>query len=89
MRETPIVWEKKQRNRQKLIERYYGKMDILNSWEERDLKSAPKSGKPEEVAPAYICDLRRRVRGHSLDLCYRGMDGFTENGESTANVTPG
>jgi hypothetical protein len=78
MRETPKMSEKKERNRQRLADRYYGKRDILASWEERDLKSAPKIGDPEEVERDYIYNLRRRVRGYSLDLCYRGDDDFTE-----------
>ena len=67
MRETPIISEKKAISRQKLAERYYGKRDILASWENRS-----------DADLEYIRDLARRVRGHQNDLAYRGMDGFTE-----------
>ena len=78
MRESPKMSEKKAANRQRLAARYYGKKDILDSWEALGLKSAPKIGHPEEVEREYLYNLRRRVRGYSLDLCYRGDDDFTE-----------
>jgi hypothetical protein len=78
MRETPKMSEKKERNRQKLADRYYGKKDILASWEQHGLMSAPKNGRVEHLDQVYLRDLCRRIRAHSLDLCYRGVDGFTE-----------
>lgn len=67
MRDTPIMWAKKQRNRQRLAERYYGKKDLLTEWEGF-----------ESLDPEYVMDLTRRVRAYSLDLAYRGDDNFTE-----------
>lgn len=67
--------ERKERTRHALAERYYGKKDILQSWEERSLIA--KNG--ERVERDYIYNLRRRVRGYQNDLAYRGADGFTEH----------
>ena len=66
MRETPFLSAKKKRNRERLTERYYGKKALLEEWEEAGIEND------------YTADLRRRVRGHQNDLCYRGVDGFTE-----------
>lgn len=55
---------KKERSRQRLAERYYGKKDLLETWEEH----APGR------AITYKRDLKRRLRGHENDLRYRGVE---------------
>jgi len=67
MKETRTMSDKKQRSLQRLSERYYGKTDLLKEW-----------AGYEHIDPGYVADLARRVRGHSLDLAYRGDDNFTE-----------
>lgn len=74
MRETWIISERKERTKEALIERYYGKKAVLDSWEERNLVA--KNG--EEINREYLYNLRRRVRGYSLELTYRGVDEFVE-----------
>jgi hypothetical protein len=87
MRTTPLVAEKKEKSRMRLAERYYGKKDILASWEQRSLMSTPKNGRVEHMDLVYLRDLSRRIRGHYLDLTYRGMDGFNEtNGDNAADL---
>ena len=54
--------KKKARSRQLLAERYYGKRDILATYEEMNI---PKT--------SYLKDLKRRVRSHHNDLAYRGV----------------
>lgn len=49
---------------EKLVERYYGKKDLLAAWEE----TAANPGS------AYIRDLKARLRTHKNDLIYRGHD---------------
>lgn len=70
MRETPLMAEKKERSRQLLAERYYGKKDLLKEW----------SGY-EHLDRGYVFDLNRRIRGYALDLAYRGHDNFTETNQ--------
>lgn len=48
---------------EKLIERYYGKLALLEAWE----------GKPD-ADHEYIRDLKARIRTHKNDLIYRGHD---------------
>ena len=54
--------EKKKQKMEKLIERYYGKRDLLATWEARGNDHG------------YLVDLARRVRGHHMDILYRGGD---------------
>jgi CTP:phosphocholine cytidylyltransferase-like protein len=54
---------KKKVKLEKLVEKYYGKNDILASWLER-----------EDLDHDYIRDLKARVRTHRNDLIYRGHD---------------
>lgn len=68
MKESTIVSDKKAVSRQRLLDRYHGKRDILWTWEQKSDMADSK----------YIRDLARRIRGHQLDLAYRGADGFTE-----------
>jgi hypothetical protein len=71
IRVSRLMAGKKEKNREKLADRYVGKKALLEEWEEFP-----------ELDPDYLRDLRRRVRGHHMDLAYRGMDGFNEtNGE--------
>lgn len=72
---------RKAKTRQALAGRYYGKKDILLSWEERGLIS--QHG--ERANRDYIYNLRRRVRGYQNDLAYRGVDGFTELANGSAD----
>jgi len=81
MRETWLMSARKERSLQALYERYHGKNDILLSWEEVQMRSAPKNGQREPVEMDYIYNLRRRVHGYRNDLAYRGEDGFTESGK--------
>lgn len=69
--------EKKERLLFKLVERYYGKKAILNSWEQLGLMSSPRSGRREIMDRDYLRDLSHRVRSHQNDLAYRGADGFS------------
>jgi len=59
--------ERKERTREQLAERYYGKKALLDEWEPY-----------EHLDPPYVDNLRRRVRGYSLQLAYRGVDEFVE-----------
>ena len=54
---------KKKMKLERLVERYYGKKDLLAAWSEHP--------KPD---PEYIRDLKARVRTHKNDLIYRGRD---------------
>lgn len=58
---------KKKKSFENLVERYYGKLAVLQAWEQ--------SGKPDTD---YIRDLKARLRGHKNDLVYRGYDGHLE-----------
>lgn len=60
--------KKKEKNRIRLAEKYYGKKDLLAAWEEC----------PDKADPGYLRDLRKRLRTHQNDLAYRGMDDFTD-----------
>lgn len=53
-----------------LAERYYGKKDLLDTWDESPLKDVQ-----------YRNDLARRVRGHRHDILYRGGDIKEENND--------
>jgi hypothetical protein len=53
---------KKKRKLERLVERYYGKLALLNAWEERP-----------DADIDYINDLKRRIRTYKNDLTYRGM----------------
>lgn len=46
---------------EKLTERYYGKLALLQAWEER-----------EDADLDYIRDLKRRIRTHKNELTYKG-----------------
>ncbi len=70
--------DKKKKSFERLTERYYGKKDILASWEERNLMSNPKNGRIEHMDRDYLRDLCRRIRGHQNDLAYRGADDLSE-----------
>lgn len=72
MKESSIIAKKKEQTLIALTERYYGKKDILDAWEEVPL---PPKAKPDH---RYIDHLRTRVRRHSLELTYRGVDEFVE-----------
>lgn len=55
--------ERKKKALEKLVERYYGKLALLQAWENNpnpDLN--------------YIRDLKKRIRTHKNDLLYRGHD---------------
>lgn len=55
--------QRKQKALEKLVERYYGKLALLQAWESHpnpDLN--------------YIRDLKKRIRTHKNDLIYRGHD---------------
>lgn len=58
---------KKKVKLEKLVERYYGKRDILAAWESCD-----------NADHEYIRDLKARLRTHKNDLVYRGHDDETE-----------
>jgi hypothetical protein len=55
--------EKKKKKLEKLVERYYGKLDLLAAWD--------KHPNPDTD---YIRDLKSRLRTHKNDLLYRGHD---------------
>jgi hypothetical protein len=54
---------KKKMKLEKLVEKYYGKADLLATWADRD-----------DLDHDYIRDLKARVRTHRNDLIYRGHD---------------
>jgi len=64
-KDTLLLQTKKEKTKQKLSERYYGKQDLLKTYDEKfpgfNLK--------------YRNDLSRRVNGHKQDLSYRGGAG--------------
>lgn len=60
--ESVLVCENKARSLEKLVERYYGKRDLLATW---DMLI-------ECVDREYRMDLKRRVQSHKNDLMYRG-----------------
>lgn len=82
MRESRLMREKKERNLVALTERYYGKKDLLATWEEERLRR-----KGIENENSYLIDLARRVRGHKNDLAYRGADGFSESDALEKNTS--
>lgn len=55
---------KKKKSFEKLVERYYGKRDILAAWEEARGK----------IDPDYIRELKVKLRMYKNDLTYRGHD---------------
>jgi len=61
-RDTFLLQSKKEKSRQRLAERYYGKKDLLATYDE---KFPGKNLK-------YRNDLKRRVHSHKQDLIYRG-----------------
>lgn len=54
---------KKKMKLERLVARYYGKLDLLAAWD--------KHPNPD---PEYIRDLKARLRTHKNDLIYRGRD---------------
>lgn len=54
---------KRKKSFERLVERYYGKLALLQAWEGRD-----------NADPAYIRDLKARLRMYKNDLTYRGHD---------------
>ena len=64
-RKKPAAYHEAKRKTklEKLVERYYGKKDLLNAWLEHN--------NPD---PDYIRDLKARLRTHKNDLIYRGHD---------------
>ena len=61
---------KKKMKLEKLVERYYGKKDLLAAWQSS-----------EDVDPEYVRDLKARLRTHKNDLVYRGHDDGDEPSE--------
>ena len=55
--------DRKKRKLDKLVERYYGKLALLQAWE-----------KDPNVDPEYIRDLKKRIRTHKNELTYKGED---------------
>lgn len=78
MRESRLMREKKERNLVALTERYYGKKDLLATWEEERRRHGGIDN--VDVENKYLIDLARRVRGHKNDLTYRGADECDLNG---------
>jgi hypothetical protein len=76
LKTTPRMAKKKEKSRVRLAEKYYGKKDILATWEACSKKASP----------GYLRDLRKRIRTHQNDLAYRGMDDFTDLAN---NIDPG
>lgn len=58
---------KKKAKLEKLVERYYGKLAVLQAWEQ--------SGNPDTE---YIRNLKARIRTYKNDLTYRGHDDEVE-----------
>jgi len=70
-------FELRQKKYEALVERYYGKLDLLAAWQERP--NPPVN---------YIRDLKKRLRTHKNDLVYRGViapngEEFLEEGKLT------
>jgi hypothetical protein len=55
--------EERKKRLEKLVERYYGKLALLQAWEQ--------SG---DVDPDYIRDLKKRIRTHKNELTYKGEE---------------
>lgn len=55
--------EERQKRLEKLVERYYGKLALLQAWEQCG-----------DVDPDYIRDLKKRIRTHRNELVYKGAD---------------
>ena len=67
-RQTPILLDsinnkRKKASLEKLVEKYYGKVALLQAWEGRD-----------DADPIYIRDLKAKIRTYKNDLTYRGHD---------------
>jgi hypothetical protein len=60
-RKIPDIWKNEQAF-QRLSERYYGKKDLLTTWEQFGNRNDMK----------YRNDLKQRVDRHKKDLIYRG-----------------
>jgi CTP:phosphocholine cytidylyltransferase-like protein len=54
---------KKKVKMEKLVEKYYGKKDLLAAWDDHPNPDLD-----------YIRDLKARLRTHKNDLIYRGRD---------------
>jgi hypothetical protein len=54
---------KKKMKLERLVEKYYGKLALLQAWEGR-----------RDADPAYIRELKVKVRMYKNDLTYRGHD---------------
>lgn len=48
---------------ERLVEKYYGKLALLQAWEGRD-----------DADPDYIRELKLKIRMYKNDLTYRGHD---------------
>jgi hypothetical protein len=59
--------EKKKKKLDKLIQKYYGKIDLLAAWHEHPNPDVE-----------YIRDLKARLRTHKNDLLYRGHDDIRD-----------
>ena len=58
--------ERKKKKLEKLVEKYYGKVALLEAWKDR-----------EDADPDYIRELKVKVRMCKNDLIYRGhADAF-------------
>lgn len=68
MRKSPIMEQREKANMAALTERYYGKKDLLDTWDESSLRDV-----------RYRNDLARRVRGHRHDILYRGGEIIEDN----------
>jgi hypothetical protein len=55
--------EERKKRLEKLVERYYGKLALLEAWE-----------KDPDADPDYIRDLKKRIRTHKNELTYKGAD---------------
>jgi hypothetical protein len=55
--------EARKKRLEQLVERYYGKLALLEAWENRP-----------DADPDYIRDLKKRLRTHKNELTYKGQD---------------
>lgn len=61
-KENGCITEKKEKSLARLRERYYGKKDLLDTWDTQN----------KIESHDYRNDLKRRVQTHKNDMIYRG-----------------
>ena len=71
-RQTPILLDtlnnkRKKASLEKMTEKYYGKLALLQAWEGR-----------EDADPDYIRELKAKLRTYKNNLIYKGHDDVSD-----------